>query len=196
MYMIEGTPGKPYEGFTADLRLVEINMALRRRLIQEALDTNEYVLSLTAFPMLGVGEFCIPWQPVPGPIANSQFVPDSVTNDHPRFPYCFSSQRFLESFGCCSCLTRNIRERRGSNVCITVPLFVDEDTAKFFPPCSEEKHSDPVSDTVDPDAGSRKDCLEVFALFFVLVFDDLTAYIHGLYGFWNGMLLPPGYFSS
>lgn len=113
MYMIEGTPGFPYEGFTADLRLVEPNMELRRSLIQNALEDNEFVVSCTSFPLLGFESFCLPWvdekDGISGPAANSLFVPDSVINDHPRFP----------------CLTQNIRQRRGSKVDIRIPLFKD-----------------------------------------------------------------------
>jgi glutamate--cysteine ligase catalytic subunit len=89
MYMIEATPYKPYQGFSSDLALIESNMELRRKLIQGALDEDEVVLSITNFPLLGVGEFCIPWNPelLRGPAANSEFIPDTVINDHPRFPY-------------------------------------------------------------------------------------------------------------
>jgi hypothetical protein len=70
------------------LALIQPNMELRRKIIQEALDKDEYVVSITNFPLLGVGEFCIPWNPelLRGPAANSEFIPDSVINDHPRFP--------------------------------------------------------------------------------------------------------------
>lgn len=47
-----------------------------------------------------------------GPIANSKFTPDDIINPHHRF----------------GTLTRNIRMRRGSNVAINYPLFMDENT--------------------------------------------------------------------
>ena len=47
-----------------------------------------------------------------GPVANSVFIPDVVIHPHPRF----------------ATLTKNIRARRGSNVDIRLPLFVDSAT--------------------------------------------------------------------
>jgi glutamate--cysteine ligase catalytic subunit len=53
-----------------------------------------------------------------GPIARSLFIPDAVINPHPRF----------------GALTANIRERRGSNVDIRMPKFVDTHTTPFARP--------------------------------------------------------------
>mgnify|MGYP007030523507 CR=1 FL=1 len=54
-YMVEGTPGKPYEinalvTGLASFNLVEDNMKLRRMEIQTLLDADEALLCLTSFP--------------------------------------------------------------------------------------------------------------------------------------------------
>lgn len=141
-YMVEATPGQPYANFSDDLVHVEANMHLRRKLIQGVLKPNEYLVALCSFPLLGVNDFAIPMGSLRGSVANSEFVPDEVTNQHPRFP----------------CLTRNIRLRRGSNVCITVPMFKDENTHTRF----ENDVEEPVSQSdQDVDRLLRKDSKEV-----------------------------------
>lgn len=88
-YMIEGTPGSPYSivslcfekiikndksiGCTkcnnlamkesqtfAFLNEIEINMRTRRQIVQELLNSNESVLSISSFPTLGTFDFCLP----------------------------------------------------------------------------------------------------------------------------------------
>ena len=54
-------------------------------------------LSITAFPLLGVGNFTIPKMKTMGKTALSKYVPDECINKHPRF----------------ATLTANIRKRRG-----------------------------------------------------------------------------------
>lgn len=111
-YMLEATPGGPY-GCTRDhYRAVEGNMKFRRELVEKVLTADERIFSLTAFPMMGVEDFTSPHFPPKGPIAESEFLPDQLINPHTRF----------------GTLTRNIRERRGSNVNILAPLFKDEHT--------------------------------------------------------------------
>ncbi|GJQ14556.1 hypothetical protein GpartN1_g6347.t1 [Galdieria partita] len=116
-WMVEGTPGVPYRCFAGDLELVEQNMMLRRLEIFSVLEKNEIVLSITAFPLLGVGNFTTPVQPVLGRASLSLYVPDAAINPHPRFPT----------------LTRNIRHRRGKKVDIRRPVYYDEKTDKEFP---------------------------------------------------------------
>lgn len=48
--MIEGTPGKPYGGLTAHFNVVEANMKYRREEVQEFLEKDEILMSITAFP--------------------------------------------------------------------------------------------------------------------------------------------------
>ena len=111
-HMIEATPARPYGGYTADLRMVEANMRLRRQLVQELLNPNEFIMTITAFPLLGVGQYALPSSSPHGPIAQSLYVSDSIIGPHPRF----------------ATLSRNIRIRRGSKVCIRVPLYQDRNT--------------------------------------------------------------------
>ena len=111
-HMIEATPARPYGGYTSDLRMVEPNMRLRRRMVQALLQPNEYIMTLTSFPLLGAGQHTSPPCAPYGPIAQSVYVSDSVIGPHPRF----------------ATLSRNIRIRRGSKVCIRVPLYQDRNT--------------------------------------------------------------------
>jgi glutamate--cysteine ligase catalytic subunit len=87
-------------------------MRLRQQRIAATLDDDELLVSMPAWPMMGVGTFTDPALPAGGPIANSRFLPDGLINPHPRF----------------GTLTRNIRLRRGQNVRINVPLFQDTKT--------------------------------------------------------------------
>eukprot|EP01083_Nonionella_stella_P067605 178927_1 len=129
-FMIEATPGRPYGGFTSDLRNVEYCMRKRRELLQSLLDPNEYLLAISNFPCLGVGNFTDPPAEPNGPIAESKFIPDCVINPHPRF----------------GCLTRNIRLRRGSKVDIRIPLFIDEKTSEKTLPKEEQNiHMDAMA---------------------------------------------------
>ncbi|KAI9916606.1 hypothetical protein PsorP6_018076 [Peronosclerospora sorghi] len=108
-WMIEGTPSAPYGGFTIDLCKVEGNMRLRRARLLALLKEDEIAPSVTAFPMMGVGDFTMPPSEPHGAVAMSDYVSDDVINPHPRF----------------ATLTRNIRQRRTRKVDIRVPIFQD-----------------------------------------------------------------------
>jgi glutamate--cysteine ligase catalytic subunit len=110
-WMLESTPGKPFEGLNG-IAGIEQSLSLRRRRLQEALRPNEIAPTLTAFPLLGVDTFSAPAFEPRGPVLNSLFVPDEIVFPHPRFPT----------------LARNIRERRGSNVTICRPKMLDSQT--------------------------------------------------------------------
>mmetsp|Transcript_17107 Transcript_17107/g.52533 ORF Transcript_17107/g.52533 Transcript_17107/m.52533 type:complete len:736 (-) Transcript_17107:2200-4407(-) len=143
-WMIESTPRAPYGGSVTDLFAVERNMRLRRRRLLAALAPDEIAPYMVNFPLLGVGEFCEPWAPPRGPVANAEAIPDSVINPHPRF----------------GTLTRNIRTRRGANVDIQLPLFRDERTPEF----AEGAPPDAAEPTVKMDAmayGMGCCCLQV-----------------------------------
>ena len=84
-FMVEGTPGKPYGGKPQDMLDVEKNMTKRRREVEQLLEKDEILLSLTHFPFLGVSNFTSPSFPVNGPVAQSFFVPDQIIHPHPRF---------------------------------------------------------------------------------------------------------------
>ena len=65
--------------------------------------------SLSNFPMLGCDGYKHS-QDTKGPIANSEYISDSIINPHPRF----------------GALTRNIRQRKEGNVDIKVPYDNDQ----------------------------------------------------------------------
>ncbi|CAI5702390.1 hypothetical protein KXD40_005246 [Peronospora effusa] len=113
-WMIEGTPSAPYGGFTSDLRKVEANMRLRRARLLALLHEDEIAPSVTAFPMMGVGDCTVPSSQPHGNVAQSDYISDDVINPHPRF----------------ATLTRNIRQRRTRKVDIRVPIFRDVNTEK------------------------------------------------------------------
>jgi glutamate--cysteine ligase catalytic subunit len=125
---VESTPSSPYSNYVSDLLRVEKNMILRRSRLLSALAPGEIIPYVTAFPLMGVGDFFIPPLPEgedPAPNSKSEFVPDCVINPHPRF----------------GTLTHNIRSRRGSKVDIRVPLFHDVNTPEFL--AVEDKSSSP-----------------------------------------------------
>jgi hypothetical protein len=82
-----GTPGAPYGDCVTELRRVELNMKLRRLHVQHQLLPHERLLSLTVFPLMGVGAFTDPAYSPQGPVAQSLFTPDEVIFQHKRFPY-------------------------------------------------------------------------------------------------------------
>jgi glutamate--cysteine ligase catalytic subunit len=84
-FMIEATPGNPYEGKPEDMLNVESNMTKRRRELEKELNKNEIIITLTHFPLFGVSNFTTPSFPNNGPVAQSLFIPDQVMNPHPRF---------------------------------------------------------------------------------------------------------------
>jgi len=103
-WMVESTPGVPYNGLVGIIG-VEQQLRLRRERLQAALRPGEVAPTMTHFPLLGVGDFCEPSYQLDGPVLKSLFVPDEVVFPHPRFPT----------------LANNIRERRGGNVEIRRP---------------------------------------------------------------------------
>lgn len=103
--MIEAVPRDPYGGYISDLLLVEKNMQLRRKRLHAVLQNEEIAPTTANFPMMGVAGYGHTIGKG-GDVANSAYISDEVINPHPRF----------------GTLTRNIRERRLSNVNIHIPL--------------------------------------------------------------------------
>nr|CAB3248530.1 glutamate--cysteine ligase catalytic subunit-like [Phallusia mammillata] len=130
-YMVEGTPGMPYLGYMAQFNVVEANMRMRRKEVQQYLKPDEQIMSLTVFPRLGCIDFTDPKHTIVGPESNpvsrSLFFPDQAICSHPRFPY----------------LTQNIRKRRGEKVAINIPIFKDKRTPSPF-----------VETFIDPEANA------------------------------------------
>ncbi|KAJ2059641.1 glutamate--cysteine ligase [Coemansia sp. S146] len=115
-YMIEGTPGHPYNSTVNDLVNVEANMKRRREIVAQLMDENEIILSVGSYPALGSGDFFDPPHKANGPFSRSLFLPDEVINPHPRF----------------RTLAGNICERRGAKVAINMPIFHDLNTPRPF----------------------------------------------------------------
>ncbi|CAE6435924.1 unnamed protein product [Rhizoctonia solani] len=117
-YMLESTPGAPYNGTVSNLLEVERNMRYRRKLAKAYLLPHEVPMTITSFPRLGVREVFTdpPTDPAGATSSHSLFLPEEITNPHARFPT----------------LTANIRRRRGSKVAINVPIYFDTNTPKPF----------------------------------------------------------------
>lgn len=97
--------------------------------------SNEYPITLTTFPRLGVpGVFTDPYYPPSGSKLRSQFVPDEIANPHIRFPT----------------LAANIRWRRGRKVQVNVPVFHDKNTPNPWkdPSVNYDLHNWPEDDDV------------------------------------------------
>ncbi|KAK7755942.1 glutamate--cysteine ligase [Diatrype stigma] len=128
-FMLEATPGKPWGIGFKELLDVE------RKIAKEHMNSNEYPITLTTFPRLGVpGVFTDPYYPPSGSKLRSQFVPDEIANPHIRFPT----------------LAANIRWRRGRKVQVNVPVFFDENTPKPWkdPSVNYDLHNWPEDDDV------------------------------------------------
>lgn len=125
-WMLEGTPDLPYGGYTMSLASVEQNMRLRRGRLLSALLADEVAPTLVSFPLMGVGDFVSPSAPPGGEASESDFVPDTCINPHPRF----------------ATLTGNIRRRRGGKVDIRVPLYEDVKTPEFKSSKDPQIHMD------------------------------------------------------
>ncbi|KAI2605954.1 GCS-domain-containing protein [Hypoxylon fragiforme] len=134
-FMLEATPGKPWGIGFKELLSVEPDMKIRRKIAKEHMHPEEYPLTLTTFPRLGVpGVFTDPYYPPSGSKLRSQFVPDEIANPHIRFPT----------------LAANIRWRRGRKVQVNVPVFHDEKTPNPWkdPTVNYDLHNWPEDDDV------------------------------------------------
>jgi glutamate--cysteine ligase catalytic subunit len=118
-YMIEGTPGEPYDHQIDCFNRLEANMRIRRKQIQQVLGEDEHVLSLTCFPLLGRKNFTWPNYDISQGIGITKslfYIDQAIFPGHPRFHG----------------LSKNIRERRNAKVAINVPIFVDKNTPQPF----------------------------------------------------------------
>jgi glutamate--cysteine ligase catalytic subunit len=59
-FMVEGLPGRPYENDVNCIGEIEANMVKRRKRLQDLLDTNEYCMTFSTFPLLGCPGFTWP----------------------------------------------------------------------------------------------------------------------------------------
>nr|AOE43201.1 glutamate-cysteine ligase [Cavenderia deminutiva] len=114
-FMVEGTPGKPYQGLGKQLLSIQDSLSKRREEVRKYLKDGEEILTLAAYPRMGTKDFTLPAGDTKGVVAESQFLPDTVINPHFRF----------------STLTANIRKRRGHNVSINIPMYRDVNTQPY-----------------------------------------------------------------
>ena len=90
-YMIESTPGSPFgcnmhdHDLISNFNKVENNMRMRRADIEELLEPNECLLTLSSFPRLGCPNFTYPMQKADANgLSGSIFFPDRAIGIHPR----------------------------------------------------------------------------------------------------------------
>jgi len=154
--MVEGTPGIPYGSdghLISSLCEVESSMRYRRHEIQEVLEPDEAVMSITNFPRLGCPNFTHPiHKPMPETSASgSLFFPDeAIYSGHPRF----------------KTLVKNIIARRRRKVIINLPIYRDINTKSPFIEwfASETDRSNSKKDHVYMDAmgfGMGCCCLQI-----------------------------------
>lgn len=149
-HMIEGIPFIPYELSCNILPLVEISMKLRRKRIQSVLSPNGRVVSITAFPSMGIGNFTSP--PFEEEEEEEKHEEEGVKeNDklselrrtkkiesqksfvkRPKNNECsrsiFLPDNMINAHPRFGTLTANIRRRRGAKVAALTPVYVDEHT--------------------------------------------------------------------
>lgn len=149
--MLEATPGKPWGIGFKDLLAVEDDMKKRREIAKAHMDPDQFPITLTTFPRLGLPDSIKPDYPVSGPALRSQFVPDEIANPHIRFPT----------------LAANIRTRRGRKVQLNVPIFKDKNTPSPFsdPTVNYDLHQWPEDDDVRQGA-VEPDCVYMDAMAF------------------------------
>lgn len=147
-WMVEAVPRLPYGGFVRDLRDIETNIWTRQQRIQSCLSEDESVMSIVAFPTMGVGTFTHPAHAPGGDASQSNFVPDEAINPFPRF----------------KTLTRNIRVRRGSKVDIRVPLFRDTMTPEFSHLSSAAAAAAPAADPINGTTEEGDKATDVFRM--------------------------------
>lgn len=118
-FMVEGLPGQPFNHDINSIRDIETNMVFRRKQVQELLETNEYVMTFSTFPLLGCPNFTWPnCIATPGRgITTSMFFPDNaIFPGHPRYAASIV----------------NNRERRRVKSGANIPIYRDKHTPTPF----------------------------------------------------------------
>ncbi|UJR24145.1 hypothetical protein I4U23_027111 [Adineta vaga] len=118
-FVIEGIPSNPYSSYLSSYHNVETNMKLRRQVVQNNLNKDEFILTISAFPRLGcVG--CTYPEYKSDPLNSFEY---SLTcSDHYKTPN-YPRTMFLN---------KNVIERRQSKVSVNVPIMKDKNTAEPF----------------------------------------------------------------
>ncbi|KIW68734.1 hypothetical protein PV04_04658 [Phialophora macrospora] len=113
-FMVEATPGAPYDNSLSSTLSVQGDMTRRRRMIQQMLRGNEAVVTIPGFPRLGApGTFTQPALPSGGQLLRSQFLPDGMVSTYERY----------------GTIHDNVYARReGRAFKVKVPIFRDKST--------------------------------------------------------------------
>ena len=118
-YIIETIPGKPFESIDfEDLNQIEHNFQMRKKFIQTFLGKDEYVVSLTCFPLLGCPNFTWPAH--------------NITESNHKETSLFFSNNIIMNQGLFRAATRNKIERKNLSPAIYVPIYSDINTPKPF----------------------------------------------------------------
>lgn len=121
-WMIESVPKDPYDEYLEELVKVKAKLELGRKKMKallKELDPDIFPVSMTCFPLIGVGDFYYPRSTEKhNQVSSSIYLDDEIICPHPRFPT----------------LTRNIVARRGKKLEMYAPLFVDEFTSQADEP--------------------------------------------------------------
>lgn len=121
-WMIESVPKDPYNEYLEELVRVKSKLELGRKKMKallKSINPNLYPISLTCFPLMGVGDYFYPNETEKAnKVSSSIYLDDKIICPHPRFPT----------------LTRNIVARRGKPLEIYAPLFEDEYTMQADEP--------------------------------------------------------------
>ncbi|XP_063416057.1 glutamate--cysteine ligase catalytic subunit-like [Mytilus trossulus] len=126
-YMVESIPERPYSGLLTSISKVEMSMKERRKELTSVLEQDEIPFTLPSYPRLGVGYFAIPptkLNPNNG-ISKSWFSPDDVI---------YKGRQRTTS------IHQNIKERKGGNIEILIPVYQDMNTKSPLPMSIKTKY--------------------------------------------------------
>ncbi|KAG8943312.1 hypothetical protein FRC04_002936 [Tulasnella sp. 424] len=117
-YMIESTPGVPYESAISDLLTVEANMRQRRSLIRQFVNKPSHIpMTLTVYPRVGVPDVFTEPHRVRTTDDTSMFLPEeAITSTDPKY----------------TTIANGIDSRRGHKPIINLPIFRDSNTPQPF----------------------------------------------------------------
>lgn len=130
-YMVETCPRMPFDDKWSVFCHLEADFEHRRRMIEAILPTDEHLIPITCFPLLGCPQFSYPhFEPTPDNGASrSLFVPDQVIFD--------GLPRFLA-------ITKNAIARKSRKMSAHVPIFIDKFTPRPFREQFDEAKDDHV----------------------------------------------------
>lgn len=144
-YMIETIPGSPTDDDVNSLSKIQDNIKLRREVIQDFLGKDEYVVSLTSFPLLGCQNFTYPHH--------------NPTSDMKRYDSLFYSNEIIMDEALFLSATYNKIDRKDSMPVINVPIFKDTKTpSPFIEELPNKTKSDPDQIFMDHDGFAMGCC--------------------------------------